>query len=516
MRPFLAITGASPPDKEEEPLYTLHKSLGTVAKDRSSLILLGGIVVYAILKIVLLLRYHQVQWDEAVFLTMGKYLVTGGAQGYWEALRPPLLPVLLSGLQAVGNPVVIAELLIAAMGAVASYLLYDLLKEYVRPTIAALAAVTLLFSTTWFWYGSMIMEGVPSAFLILLAVWLHRRKRFGLSGMVAAGAFLTRFPAGLVLVGIAAHHAYLLWREWPTRERTERIRDAVLFGIGFAVPVIAWLILNAALWAPRYGLLRGALYPILAGAGNVFTQNLWLRAGEWWYYLWGLLLGLPISVLALFGVTELRKKDALVPVAITGILALVFFSAIADKQLRFLIIVLPGILALVALGADRLYRVGRYAPTIIIALLALSGIVLAVQDARMIQQRPVAPTPILSYYTYAQRHPLPGLVAVSDPGAAWQSPNPAIPTYFEFLPNLRAAIALNASTIFFVPFQQACDPGDAQCAKTLRADEILLENQYVLVYQQRYQGRGYYVFRKGGKALPLDMFENETGLTASS
>src|SRR3989338_3581076 len=50
----------------------------------------------------LLTRHHDIHWDEAVYISMGKYLYSLGTEGLFESIRPLGLPLILGFLWSIG------------------------------------------------------------------------------------------------------------------------------------------------------------------------------------------------------------------------------------------------------------------------------------------------------------------------------------------------------------------------------------------------------------------------------
>ena len=51
--------------------------------------------------------YHELWWDSAVYIGMGKFIFSGGQLGLWEHLRPLMWPSFIGFLWKLGfNPVI--------------------------------------------------------------------------------------------------------------------------------------------------------------------------------------------------------------------------------------------------------------------------------------------------------------------------------------------------------------------------------------------------------------------------
>lgn len=460
---------------------------------RKKPLLYAFIGVYVLLKLVLLVKHHDVRWDEAVFLSMAKHVLSAGASGYWEALRPPLYPLILSALDVLGDPVLLGELLNTGLALLSAWLLYDLLREEIDRTYAAYAGLTLLFADVWFWYSSMLFTGVPAATLLVLACWLYAKDRPVLAGLASAAAFLTRFPAGLVLPAVLGGYAYAYYAK-----RTKNpLVDAAKYAAAFAAPIAAWMAINGFLWSAQAGWLSATIHPLVQGGTNALTQNLWTRDTDVLFYARRITQSIPLLLLALPGAYWLRRHARLVPLALTGILAAGFFTVILNNQWRFAILFIPGLLVLAFIAVEQLRE---HTPRIATALVLLHLVLLAGGALLLTNDRAHHPLPQEDAYRFLQEHPVNGTVVTTDPVAAHYIDNPVVPAYYEF----RKSSTQGAAAVFLVPQHLPCPPADAACEQeTERIIQELLD-EHALVYEQHTGGYSYYVLSNHVPVAPLD------------
>lgn len=457
-------------------------------------LLIAGLVLYAALKIQLLLLHHDIRWDEAVYLTMGKYLLSAGELGFWESLRPPLWPVLLAVYQAIGDPVLLGEITNALLGGLGATLLYLTLKEHVNNYLATATALLLLFSNIWFWYSSALLTGIASATLIIAGYYAHSKERPLLAGVLLAAAFLTRFPAGM---GFAALFAAMLLDAWPKRNTYVKQKTLPLplvkFVLGFLIPVLGWMTINAFTYS-QYG-TQAPIQPLLAGSGNVFFMNVWLHNTSLLYYFTQLLWWLPVSILAVFGITSSYKNTTLSAYAILAALSLGFFTILPNNQWRFALLILPGVLVLAALGAHKLSKKNRYFAAIIAAALIINLGALILHDYNLLSDRGEQPSPIEeNYYRFIEEHPVNGTIYVSDPIVAWYAPNKAIPIYYEQLKDADALTQQEAAAVFYVPRSAPCAQHQTNCTRNVEEFTEHLIEEYRLVHNTTLHGYRYFVF----------------------
>lgn len=303
------------------------------------------VVFVAVRGLSLLLVHHGLIWDEAVFVGMGRYAASGGAVGLWESIRPPVLPLLLGALAATGLPAVPAGRVLALACAAATLCLsYGIAKDLFDRRVAAIAAFTIAITPPFFRQSVQVLTEIPSLLLALLSIWLLQRGRIGLCGVAAGLAFLARFPAGLVLLALAAGLA---------REPRPLRRAAVLLA-GFAAPVLPYLGFNLAttgsvirplLLAGRHvGNTMYRVEPAIANLGFYVIQP--VRENP------VLAIWLIGSVVCLRWGRRLHARRGLVELLVFGVCSLAFFSAIINKQTRFLVGFLPPFAVLAAVGVN--------------------------------------------------------------------------------------------------------------------------------------------------------------------
>ena len=103
----------------------------------------------------LILKYHFVLWDEAVYIGIGKYLFSSGQVGLWEEIRPLGIPLLFGGAWKLGlNPVIAGRVieLLFSIGTIS--LVYLISKEIFNKKIASINIVIYVI-TPLFFYNSL-------------------------------------------------------------------------------------------------------------------------------------------------------------------------------------------------------------------------------------------------------------------------------------------------------------------------------------------------------------------------
>ncbi len=161
---------------------------------------------------------------------------------------PPLLPVLLAGLSAVGLQ---ASSAAVALNAVCQALSVFLLALLVRRAtgldwLGLLAGTFLALSPRLMDVHVSVLSEPPFLALTLLClylliVYLQTRRRWLLGPLAAAAAMavLARYVGVVVIATIG-----LALLAWNGRSWKRRLGDAILFGLSAGLPLIAWLVRN--------------------------------------------------------------------------------------------------------------------------------------------------------------------------------------------------------------------------------------------------------------------------------
>ncbi|MFT4250485.1 MAG: ArnT family glycosyltransferase [Candidatus Woesearchaeota archaeon] len=466
-------------------------------------ILVTALILYVIGKLILLSNYHDVRWDEAVYLVMSQYILSGGQTGFWEALRPPLWPLMLAIIAGIGiDPVLGGEILAATLGALGAIYLYKTLQEYVHELLAASTATLLLATNIWFWGSSQLLTGVPSASLLIIGLYLYNKKRYLLAGIILAAAALTRYPVGLGLIAVGLTHLYTMYQNKYDKQSLTELAQTIL---GAATLLLPWMITNAFVYTDKG--LQAPIQPLLEGGGNVFFFNTWLHNTQPLYYFEHLLTLLPITLLTLIGILYVHKHQRLIPYALLTLFTLTFFTLLPNNQWRFALLILPGVLVLTALGAQKISEYKKPLLYVLTALILLNAAVLAVNNTEYFSHRGEEPASIeTNYYRFLEEHPVNGTIYVSDPIVAYYAENKATPIYYEFLEDKEELMKQEAAAVFFIPRSTPCHPEDTRCKENLEAFTSHLIETYTLVHVYEHNTYKHYVF---SNQIPLQALPTE-------
>ena len=316
----------------------------------------------------LILKYHFVLWDEAVYIGIGKYLFSSGQVGLWEEIRPLGIPLLFGGAWKLGlNPVIAGRVieLLFSIGTIS--LVYLISKEIFNKKIASINIVIYVITPLFFYNSLRLMTGVPSTFFVLLATYFFIKKQLFWAGLGAALAFIFRYPQGLIVLIclLTLLLEFLLSKEQFKQPKQLKIRikrlikDFTYFLSGFLPLIIVLFIFNYY----KYG---SALYPFISAFshGGNLVHAVESKITGLFFYLIALLqhnlllcLGVLGFVIAIWQI--IRKKpinktyNKLIIIVLSIILFYSYLTIIVNKQARFGIVIIPFLAILSGYGLNQ-------------------------------------------------------------------------------------------------------------------------------------------------------------------
>ncbi len=285
-------------------------------------------------------KSHLLGWDSAVYLMMGKSLVTGGAVGFIEAFRPLPWSFFLGWLWKAGlDPIVYGTLaeIILTIGII--ILVYLIGKKIFNPVVGLAAAILLSSSSAFFFWGHSLYTDIPASFLGLLAVYLFTKERFLLAGGIGAFASFLKFSQVIPVM------TWVVVSGWkPGRKKT--FFQIAKFMAGFFTVTIMFLVLNNALY-------QHPLYPFYA-ASEIYNQvpHVWYREVGYCVKMLFKIEGW-IFIFAPFSLVVIKKRNwqqiGMLGVATVTLIAVMKLPTYYDLP-RFFILTLPYLYILSAYG----------------------------------------------------------------------------------------------------------------------------------------------------------------------
>lgn len=279
------------------------------------------VLVFFIAKLFTLSFYKTIWWDASVYIGMGKYIYSLGSAGLWEPSRPLIWPLALGFFSKFG--ILVGKILDIVFGSLAIFLAYLIGKEIFNEKTGLLAAFFLAISPTFFIFNGIMLTETISTFFSLLAVYFLLKNRHFLSGIFFGVAFMARFLQLFVFLAILFALIY--------NKKDSKAFQGIF--LGFLLAISPYLILNHILY-------NNALFP--------FFQQVFLTANSGWlnhhpisYYFIELFKENLLYLLFIAGIVLAIKKKESRLIVFPLVILLVFFNLIKQKEMRFLIMLLP-------------------------------------------------------------------------------------------------------------------------------------------------------------------------------
>ncbi|MES2224466.1 MAG: glycosyltransferase family 39 protein [Patescibacteria group bacterium] len=327
-------------------------------KDHIGIIIV--VVLFLLAHIPLLMYSNGISWDGAVYVGMAKYLFSHGTIGVWEALRPVGLPIVLGMFWKLGVNPYIAGTACSMVMSVGVLILVYVVAERVRKGAGTVAALLLAASAVFLTFSSIPVTDIIASFFALLSLMLvytaTKNKHYFIAGLVAALAFLFRFPQGLTLVvGGLVIIAKMLEEKgkWPAKlERM--IERGFSFTGGFFTLAVPFLVAN-------YYVYGNAFLPFIEGTQVIKLYPSLYQKGLFFYPI-ELLKQNPLYVLFVLPIALYWKKSYrhLAVTTMTFAILIIggYFMYEGHKEARYMLAFLPYIAVLSALGIA--YVIERY------------------------------------------------------------------------------------------------------------------------------------------------------------
>jgi len=261
------------------------------------------------------------------------------------AVVGPLFEMLLAVIGIVVPDLFTAAELLAAVSMTVALACWGSLAT--RRMGAATGLLTVVFLATnaqFFRYGWSVTTDAPALALQAASLWAlfgaanrtredgskshaPSERRLAAAGLLAAAAFLTRYnsivllPAGLVAVGLG----------WTGAPREQRLRQALVFGGAFLLPVVPWLAWSISQAGPQQTKLQHNIaYEVFARPKGI-VWDIYARDYESQFpTLWSVISRDPVAVASrlAFNVFDHLRLDARVltgwPLALVAAVGLVF------------------------------------------------------------------------------------------------------------------------------------------------------------------------------------------------
>jgi hypothetical protein len=453
-----------------------------------------------------ILGHRYPYWDEAVYLSIGKFVYSAGTSGLWEPIRPLAFPAIIGFFWKLRLPYLIAaELVSVAFGIGCIILTYLLSKKLFGFRTGAVASILLAASPSFFYFSGMIFTEIPSAFFVLLSVYFFSRQKYALSGVSAGIATLFKFTNGLLIFALSFGFLILSYLK-PSK--VGLYKPFLKAAVSFAAILAPFLIFNAYFY-------RNFASNLLSSAFTPFIQAAWHQSNptkaipgffqNYFFYIFQLIqqhiafILLPVAIFLFW-----KKKWYLSPgklvLGVVMAFYFLYFSVIINKDIRFLLTFLPIACIFAAAAFSDSFDYFRKNPSSLrslslVALLALLVVSVAISgynDKRTLNWRAFETTEDTRLYNSISDLGIRGSVMTSDPVFAVYNNNLFIPYYDSskgMSPHLAPSWQLQKNqkpfeAVVFSPESLYCSLGDLTC--WVSREELGIEIK--LAYTQEFSG----------------------------
>jgi hypothetical protein len=373
---------------------------------KQSKLIIYVLIIAFILRLLFLFDYHEVWWDSAVYIGMGKYIFSLAQQGLWEPIRPIVWPLILGLIWKINlDPVLFGNILTTILSLAITYLTFLIAKDNFDERTGIIASILVAFSSLIFFFNFRGYTEIPALFFILLSLFFIFKQRYFLGGAFVSVAFLTKFPAGLFLICFI-----------PLVFSKEKLRNIFYYGMGFFVVLIPYLIFN-------YFMYGNILFPFVSASdsiNNVAGCN-YLRYHPWYYYFIFIIKDNFLNIFSVLGVyfttKKMNKKN--ITLLLSFFIPLFYLMQMNCREDRYIIMFIPflailsakGIIGLVEMSAKKQSK-KYYIISFIIVLLISS--ILAVYYYS-INEQTVKIVPIEEFYHFVEGKEIKGEIWTTNP-----------------------------------------------------------------------------------------------------
>ena len=462
----------------------------------------------ALYGVFLFTRHHDIHWDEAVYISMGKYLYSSGSQGLFESIRPLGLPLVLGLFWKLGfGTALVYETVIFLFALGVLCLVFLLGKEIFSEEAGIFACIVLVLTPLFFQSSISIMTEIPAVFFVLLSILLFvQGKHTFFVGVAASCAFLFKFPAGLIVLAlfflIAVHHVH---------DFRLLFYHAVFLLTGFIAVQLPVFLFNYLMYRDYTATAFDALFrPLLLAGGHAANSVHAIESG-WeniFYYVFQLVSNNPLLVLGFVGLfvvlfSRVEKSKALA-LFLPLVVFLIYFTDIVNKQPRFAVLFLP----LLALFAGQLLfsllsflsggNIVKKMLLLFLTLYLLWTFSLNVGFTEVYRFYPEETLPIeQEYYLYFSNNGVSGKILTTEPYFTAYTDGILAYPYYNNLTDALQIYAEHSDDASYVIFTSNFYPcSDILCFEQISQLHQEIVATHTLVYSQEWNGELQEIYKK--------------------
>ncbi len=497
-----------------------------------------GLVLFIIIKVMHLYRYHFLLWDETVYISMGKYLFSNGSLGYFEIIRPLVLPFFVgllwkSGIQ---NPLFL-KIAMLPITFISTYLIYKIGKKLYNKSIGILGALIFIGTGTILFYSSSILTGLLATMFMLTSINCYNNKKYVQTGIFAGISILTRFPFGLYLLALGIFILIKLLSSPNKTKKQELFKVGITIAFLAILTTIPFFIFNYFSYHNDVSSIRDAIFrPLLFG-----TQDVGIKSGFSFdtimFYIHesisfqplvflgiiGLLLEIPSAVSSLY---KKQTKEILLFQLITIFFG-IFFLFYSIKDIRFSIPMLPFLSIFAALLLNKIIclKLQFIKQTKILFLhLNKKGIskliqlspyifvlIVLVTNSKWVTYEIYDPTPY-DVFDFINENNLQGKMLSSEPSIGAYTNIPITVSYYKYNPQTFTLLLFSESYDFLAISSQQflCEINSSECVTMLPDVLYEINTHYKPIFSADYRYTTITIFETKNKlfnkTIPFNSF----------
>lgn len=446
---------------------------------------------------ILLLNFHDVSWDSAVYVGMGKYLFSHGQAGLWEPIRPLILPIILGFFWKIGlNPLISGEIFILLVSASMIILTYILSKRLFGNNTAIATSILVAFSTLILKISHQILVEILAVLFLLLGFYFYLSKKNFISGMVFGLAFLTKFPAVLFLIAIWLIETYYLF--YKKSKFLKYFKKYLHLGIGFLLIIAPYFVFNYTVYNNILFPLKSAQYVI----DNVVGCNI-LYKQPFYYYFPLIVKDNILNVFFIFGMFSIffnKNKIDKIQVLFYVLALIIYLSNLSCKTERYPILALPFIAMIAGYGVIETFKgLGKKHIMVILIVVFAISISLAISyTARNLQKT----RGNYEFHSYLSNKEIRDEVLTTTPVITIYINKKLNMIYYPLYNSSKidyysSYVSKNRNNISYIVIDTEdipCNPKDTECPKKTTQFINLLKNNFKLDYYKKINNKEQFIF----------------------
>ncbi len=462
------------------------------------------LLTFFFVQFLFLITYSFPFWDEAVYISMAKYIYTGGNSGLFEILRPIFLPLSIGIIWLISptNLLFLSKLFMLVTATLGLFVLFKLSKEVTDNKTALLACIFLIITPLFFLNSFKILTDTLSSSLALLSLYLFTKRKYSLSGLFSGLAFLTRFTSILFIFvsGFVFFVDFFVNKE--KSKKKEIFFSALRFFSLFLIIILPFFISNYFLYKSETSTSFDAIFRPLIYASNTIKDYVWLYQGNIFYYLFNVFKENPLFLFSIIGIIVFLigksfKKNKIIFLAMFSFL--MYFSLLPHKELRYALSFLPLLALFSAIGVTfslKFLKIFNKKIKFFLIILLLLFLISPFLKIVSLIKNPLLTEPdeIKDIYLFLQRKPIEGAILTTDPVLGIYVDNKLIPAYYSLDVFESLLKKEDYKAVFYLPSSFPCQETDSKCKnQKIRIVQYLLIN-HKLVMDKELFGNKYYLF----------------------